>query len=285
MPTALTARLGLCLSLLLGSLLCTSAWAASPCTERQPSLLIPGKISCSSQTTWVDSGALSTRKVIYQVPAGTPPAGGWPVVYFYQGSFFALDSFVYYSNEWAGKLYNEGKTIKTLLEHGYAVIAPSAPADLFWQTNIPGLSGALYETSTDFTFISNLLTGVREGRFGPLNSHRQYATGISSGGYNTSRMAVSFPGQFKALAIHSGSYASCSGPLCVVPDTLPADHPPTTFLHGFVDTVVPWWSMDMYYDRLLQQGIETTRYTEPLGNHEWFAASPGIILAWFNAHP
>lgn len=284
MPSALFTRLGLCISLLLASLVCNANAATSPCSERKPFLLIPGKISCSSQSSWVASGPLSIRKVIYQVPTGTPPAGGWPLVIIYQGSFFALNDFVYSSNAWAGKLYNEGKTIKTLLEHGYAVIAPSAPADLFWQTNIPGLSGALYETSTDFTFITNLLEDVRQGRFGPLNSQRQYATGISSGGYNTSRMAVSFPGQFKALAIQSGSYATCAGPLCVIPE-LPADHPPTTFLHGFIDTIVPWWSMDLYYDRLLQKGIETSRYTEPLGNHEWFTASPAIILAWFNAHP
>jgi len=56
-------------------------------------------------------------------------------------------------------------------------------------------------------------------------------------------------------------------------------------VHGFIDAVVPWWSMDLYYDRLLYQGIETARYTEPLGGHEWFAASPGKILAWFAAHP
>jgi poly(3-hydroxybutyrate) depolymerase len=279
-----TARLTTCLSLLLACMLCSPAWAATPCSERKPFLLIPGKISCSSQSTWVASGALTTRKVIYQVPAGSPPASGWPVVFIYQGSFFALDNFVYYSNAWAGKLYNEGKTIKTLLDNGYAVIAPSAPADLFWQTNIPGLSGSLYQTSSDFTFITHLLEGVRQGRFGPLNANRQYATGISSGGYNTSRMAVSFPGQFKALAIQSGSYATCAGPLCVIP-ALPADHPPTAFMHGFIDSVVPWWSMDLYYDRLLQQGIETSRYTELLGNHEWFAASPAIILAWFNGHP
>ncbi|MBP8185085.1 MAG: plasmid partitioning protein, partial [Pseudomonas sp.] len=142
MPSALFSRLGLCLSLLLASA-AGHAGAASPCSERQPLLLIPGKISCSSQSSWVASGPLSSRKVLYQVPAGTPPAGGWPLVIVYQGSFFALDNFVYYSNEWAGKLYHEGKTIKTLLDHGYAVIAPSAPADLFWQTNIPGLSGAL----------------------------------------------------------------------------------------------------------------------------------------------
>jgi hypothetical protein len=98
-------------------------------------------------------------------------------------------------------------------------------------------------------------------------------------------MAVSFPGQFKALVVHSGSYADCLGPLCSVPQTLPADHPPTYFVHGFVDLVVPWWTMDMYYDRLLYQGIPTGRYTELTGAHEWLDAAPGKVLAWFNAHP
>lgn len=258
------------------------AWADSRCSERSATLLLPAKVSCSYQTTWISSGPLSIRQVIYQTPLGTPPAKGWPVVLIYQGSFFPLDDFTYYSNMPFGGFY-EGKLIQKLLDNGYAVIAPSAPADLFWQTNIPGLAQT-YELSTDYRFIGNVLQAIRQGHFGRLDPSRQYATGISSGGYNTSRMAVSFPGQFKALAIQSASYATCSGPVCVVPE-LPANHPPTTFLHGFVDAVVPWWSMDLYYDRLLYQGIETTRYTDPLGGHEWFSASPRHILAWFNAHP
>ncbi|MDC7826082.1 plasmid partitioning protein [Pseudomonas sp. BLCC-B13] len=275
----IASRTLLCCLLLLCSL---PALADSRCSERPKSLLLPAKISCSHQTTWIDSGVVGARQVIYQTPLGTPPAGGWPVVLVYQGSFFPLDNFTYYSNQPFGGFY-EGKLIRTLLDNGYAVIAPSAPADLFWQTNIPGLAQA-YELSTDYDFLGNVLAAIAAGHFGPLNAQRQYATGISSGGYNTSRMAVSFPGKFRALAIQSGSYATCSGPLCVVPE-LPADHPPTLFVHGFIDAVVPWWSMDLYYDRLLYQGIETARYTEPLGGHEWFAASPGKILAWFAAHP
>lgn len=273
-------RLGLCA--LLASLLCTPAWADSRCSERAKSLLLPAKVSCSFQSTWIDSGLVGQRKVIYQTPLGNPPPGGWPVVLIYQGSFFPLNDFTYYGNYPFGGFY-EGKLVQRLLDHGYAVVAPSAPADLFWQTNIPGLAQA-YELGTDYDFLGKVLDAIAGGRFGPLNSQRQYATGISSGGYNSSRMAVSFPGRFKALAIQSASYATCSGPLCVVP-ALPADHPPTYFLHGFVDLTVPWWSMDLYYDRLLYQGIETARYTEALGGHEWFAASPGKILAWFDAHP
>jgi len=277
------ACLRLPLYLLLAMLCTSSAWAASRCTERSETWWQSGKISCSYQSTWISSGVLSSRKVIYQTPLGTPPAAGWPVVIIYQGSFFPLDDFTYYSDEALGRLYNEGRLIQRLLDNGYAVIAPSAPADLFWQTNIPGLAQA-YDLGTDYQFISNILAGISLGHFGPLDRKRQYATGISSGGYNTSRMAVSFPNQFKALAIQSGSYATCSGPICVVP-SLPSNHPPTTFVHGFLDITVPWWSMDLYYDRLLYQGIETTRYTEPTGAHEWFSASPGHILAWFNAHP
>ncbi|MDH0896483.1 MULTISPECIES: plasmid partitioning protein [unclassified Pseudomonas] len=259
------------------------AMADSRCSERARTLLSPAKVSCPHRTTWIDSGLVGARQVIYQTPLGTPPAAGWPVVLIYQGSFFPLDDFSYTGNLPFGG-FHEGKLVKTLLDNGYAVIAPSAPADLFWQTNIPGLAQA-YELSTDYDFLGNVLGAIASGHFGPLDAQRQYATGISSGGYNSSRMAVSFPGRFKALAIQSGSYATCSGPLCVVPGQLPAGHPPTLFLHGFIDPVVPWWSMDLYYDRLLQQGIETERHTEPLGGHEWFAVSPGKILAWFNAHP
>ena len=277
----LTAR-SLLAGLLLAALLHSPAWADSRCSERSKSWLLPAKVSCSYQSTWIDSGLVGQRKVIYQTPLGSPPAGGWPVVLIYQGSFFPLNDFTYYSDMPFGGFY-EGKLVQRLLDNGYAVVAPSAPADLFWQTNIPGLAQA-YELSSDYDFLGNVLAAIASGHFGPLNGQRQYATGISSGGYNSSRMAVSFPGRFKALAIQSGSYATCSGPLCSVPELL-ADHPPTYFLQGWVDLTVPWWSMDLYYDRLLYQGIETARYTEPLGGHEWFAASPGKILAWFDAHP
>ena len=132
--------------------------------------------------------------------------------------------------------------------------------------------------------MNNLFDAIRDGRFGPINDNKKFATGISSGGYNTSRMAVSYPGEFKALVVQSGSYATCSGPLCIVPSSLPNDHPPTYFLHGFLDLVVPWWSMDLYYDRLRSEGIPTGRYTDYGAEHEWFSASPGKVYSWFNQY-
>jgi len=73
--------------------------------------------------------------------------------------------------------------------------------------------------------------------------------------------------------------------MCTVPEVLPADHPPTLFLHGFIDPVVPWWTMNAYHTRLQAQGIESALYTESLGAHAWFASSPARIVAWFDAHP
>ena len=55
-------------------------------------------MSCTYQSTWLDSGLVGQRKIIYQTPLGTPPAGGWPVVLVYQGSFFPLNDFSYHGN-------------------------------------------------------------------------------------------------------------------------------------------------------------------------------------------
>lgn len=264
-------------------LACGSAHAQYRCTAQPGSGWQPATVTCTHQTAWIDSGVVGQRRVTYQLPLGTPPPQGWPVVLLYQGSFFPLDDFSYASNDPFGG-YHEGRLIQQLLDGGYAVVAPSAPGDLFWQTNLPGFAST-YELGTDYDFLGNVFDAIAAGQFGPLDPLRRYATGISSGGYNTSRMAVSFPGEFRALAVQSGSYATCGGPRCPVPAVLPADHPPTLFLHGFADAVVPWWTMNRYYTRLQDQGIAASLYTEPLGGHAWFESSPARIKAWFDAHP
>ena len=59
--------------------------------------------------------------------------------------------------------------------------------------------------SNDHAFRTpKIFDAIAAGTFGPLNSNRLFATGIER---ITSRMAVSYPGKFKALAIAAGSYA------------------------------------------------------------------------------
>jgi poly(3-hydroxybutyrate) depolymerase len=230
------------------------------------------------------SDSLVNRDVAYQVPLGTPPANGWPVVVFFQGSFVpGVDAF-------SGSVFSPFgvfdlvRTIKALLDDGYAVIAPNAAVDgtTFWQTNIPPFATS-WAGSLDDHLVLNLLTAIESGAFGPIDASRLYAMGISSGGFMTSRMAVSYPGRFRALADHSGSYATCSA-ICFVPTPLPADHPPTLLLHGDLDAIVPSVAVLPYVDALRDEGHEVQLVTDPLAGHRWLRAAAQVIPAWFDAH-
>lgn len=243
------------------------------------------------------SGLQKLRKVRWQVPEGTPPAGGWPVVFYFNGTViagsnatapftststsFGADQAEIALHEYLDNPSGQGRK--------YAVIAPEAPTFLgvqFWDTN----QGSNYTGKNDYCFLPDLFKAVSEGRYGPasqFNMTQRYAVGISSGGYNTSRMAVSFneDSTWRALAIVSGSYATCAGPLCSVPATLPANHPPTKFYHGTADFIVPIGTMRTYFNRLDAQGIEVEKVEHKKGH----MFTPDILgetgaKAWFDRH-
>jgi predicted esterase len=94
-------------------------------------------------------------------------------------------------------------------------------------------------------------------------------------------MALSYPGEFKKLAILSGSWATCAGAACILPESLPEDHPPTLFLHGGLDTTVPLWTMKQYARALEEDGVEVESEVWPLGGHRWFKEEPDKLVSWF----
>lgn len=225
-----------------------------------------------------------TRDVYWQVPLGQPPAGGWPAVVMFQGA--ALPA----SWSWSGTygaaygMYEQTSTIAALLDAGFAVITPEARGEggLYWDTNVDPWDDD-WEASPDHAFMVALFDAMRAGTLGALDSDRWYAAGLSSGGYMTSRMAVSYPGVFRALAIQSGSYATCASSFCSVPE-LPADHPPTLFLHGSWDTIVPQWTMQLYYDDLVELGVPTERVIDAFAAHQWISAAPESVTGWFQQY-
>lgn len=265
------------LLLLIGS---NTSFADSRCTITEATPTATGDITCSYKTKRIRSSFFTKRDVLYETPTGTPPTEGWPVVLMYQGSNYPIEFTRTTDN--AG-IY-EVETIQQLLDHGYAVIVPRPLKELVWMTNALG-PFTPYTATPDYTFLKNIFHAIRKGKFGPINPNRKYATGMSSGGYNVSRMAISFQREFRSLAIHSASYANCLGPLCVVPPILPRNHPPTLFIHGDSDGIVPWFTMDWYYDTLLFNGITTERYTEPDGGHTYFEQTPHLTLDWFERNP
>ncbi|APR85029.1 Dipeptidyl aminopeptidase/acylaminoacyl-peptidase [Minicystis rosea] len=246
----------------------------------------PEEVYCPYEVQSLPGKLGIMRDVMWQVPLGTPPAAGWPVVLLFQGSFYGPP--LMFDGPAGGPhgVYHLALTIKSLLDAGYAVLAPAAHVEggLFWDTNVPPWS-IDWTDAPDNVFMQAIFAAIPTGKMGPLDASRLYATGISSGGYMTSRMAVSYPGKFRALAVHSGSYATCSGPICLLPDTLPSDHPPTLFLHGEIDLVVPINTMKAYATLLQTEGKETRVVTNPTAGHEWLSVGPKEVVAWFDAHP
>jgi dienelactone hydrolase len=237
---------------------------------------------CASRTIEMIGAASDKRRVYWARPTKPAPTSGYPAVILYQGSYFgpATTWNVDVEKSMAFGGYHQVRVVAQLLERGYVVIQPEAQGGTFWSTNI----SAAFASSSDGVFVPTLLAAMEGGTFGTLDDDRLYATGMSSGGYMTSRMAVSFAGRFRALAIHSAAYATCGGPLCSVPSDLPADHPPTLFLHGAADTIVPIATAKDYDSELRATGIETEFIEEPRAGHEWLAVAPDEIATWFDRH-
>lgn len=225
---------------------------------------------------------LGGRDVAYATPAGAPPKDGWPAVVYFQGSFVAGSSAFEAPHDAKFDMYKLTLTMKSLLDRGFAVIAPDADGALFWQTNIPPYSHA-WPGCDDDVYMQSLFADMAAGSFGAIDTAHLHAMGISSGGFMTSRMAVSYAGKFRSLAIHSGSYATC-GKICNVPSPLPADHPPTLFVHGDEDTVVSPSVMEPYLAALVAEGHETKLAKDPKGGHVWLDIAVTAIPAWFDAH-
>ena len=203
----------------------------------------------------------------------------------YQGSFTPSSEFFSASTSDAFGAYDEAQTVSELLAAGFAVVAPDTDGggSTFWDTNVPPWD-ASWSGLPDDVFLQVLFSAMRGGQLGALDMGSLYAMGISSGGYMTSRMAVSYPGEFKALVIESASYATCAGAVCVVP-SLPSNHPPTLFLHGLLDTIVPIATMQEYRTALQGDGVSTCEIIDQLAGHEWIPEAPGPVVAWFQQNP
>lgn len=270
--------------LLLLGLAASGAQAASVCTDTVSGT--SHTLNCPYKSKTVYSAYGIPRIVRYQLPAGTPPVSGWPAVLLFQPSVFPI--FWTAPDSTPAGAYYQVQTIQTLLDAGYAVVEPPtnyARGFQYWDTNTPGMDTSInYTTTDDYGFLNNVFNGVVGGQYGPINGNRLYATGMSSGGYNTSRMAVSFQARFRALAVQSGSYANCLGFYCTIPNPLPANHPPTLFLHGGSDNTVPVSTMEAYYNQLQSQGIDSRKVVAPGLTHEYLPQAPSEILNWFNTH-
>ena len=258
----------------------TAAPPASRCAVGELTL------TCEHHSTTLLTGfsGLLPREVHWQVPLGDPPPAGWPAVILFQGSLFTAELFWVVIDVDVFGFWNQGLLTKALLDGGFAVITPEAHAGggTAWDTNIPPMS-LWWELSEDHQFMLDIFGALDGGGFGPVDPGRLYAAGISSGGYMTSRMDLEYRERFRALAIQSGSYATCGGPVCAIP-ALDAGHLPTLFLHGADDVLVPVWTMEPYHEALAGLGVGTEKMIQEGVGHAWIDPAPEAIAGWFQRY-
>jgi poly(3-hydroxybutyrate) depolymerase len=258
-----------------------------------PSVCIAGysNLDChaTSTTLMVDGSA---REVLWKVPEGTPPAGGWPVVLAFHGTNDPAGKFFYWSwwsaidNLYGG--YYQTKTVQGLLDAGFAVLAPKArvrAGSIYWDTNIPPYA-LDWDSSPDGALVERLFDEIEAGTFGPLDPARKYAMGLSSGGYMSSRLAVTYPGEMRGIALQSASYATCisSLPCDVAAEDLPEEHAATLLMAGYWDAIVPLHTIDEYYYALEDNGTPVELKVVGNAAHQWTSWSPGRVLGWFQTH-
>ena len=244
-------------------------------------------IRCTRHTDTYDSGHgnYESREVHWQVPVGRAPPEGWPAVVLFQGSFYSSEHY------WEGErgspmgLYFRARTLERLLDAGFAVITPEAHwnGTTYWDTNISPWS-TMWESAPDHHFMLDIFEAIERGDFGSIDTERLFAAGISSGGYMTSRMAEAYPGKFEALAVLSASYCWCAGSACTMPAQMPDEHPPTLFVHGRLDTVVPLWTMSLYEDALSDDQVATKVIIDETAGHHWVERAPEAIVNWFDSY-
>lgn len=243
------------------------------------------RVDCTKQTLVLDVAG-SKREVHWQVPQGAAPAGGWPAVLMFQGSLYSAEkTWAAQTTDPYGALH-QTLTVKRLLDSGFAVVTPETANDgnLYWDTNQLAWASN-WEAAPDAKLMTAIFDRIAQGELGGLDASRLYASGISSGGYMTSRMALSYPGRFRALAIVAASWATCGGSWCAMPPSMPADHPPTLFTHGKKDSIVPYSTMTDYEAQLRREGHETKVVSSETAGHEWLPQGPDEITAWFSTHP
>ncbi|HUQ40294.1 MAG TPA: hypothetical protein VM030_09075 [Acidimicrobiales bacterium] len=240
------------------------------------------------------------RTVRWQVPDGTPPAGGWPVAFYFAGtqptdtsSAFSRNYGEAYGVEYEPQILHELLDDPSGTGKRYAVLVADPPATGGWVQAWHTNTVFPYSASCDNQFFPDFFGEIKSGSYGPAsqyNMNRRYAYGISSGGFNSSRMAVTFnsgtgnANTWKALGIVAASYATCAYTCSSVP-TLPTNHPPTKFWHGTNDGTVLISGMRNYYDKLVQGGFTTAKVEHTLG-HQFTSHDLGTtgIKNWFDRY-
>lgn len=258
-----------------------------PWVKYHPLRPVAKALGASDEALYGLENILQARKVKLLKPDKEAPEGGFPVVLMSHGSLAPHQAYRPQEiNVLGGSVelpfggYNEARLVHGLLESGYAVMFLEAELSMVWTTNGP-LVRHLPQLTSDHYFLRKLVQVINNGEIADVNPAMKFALGISSGGYNTSRLAHEFPEEFEAVVIQAAGQMKNLGPIFTATSDVAANHPATLFMHGAMDTIVPINPALEYYNALKAADVESY-FGIFDGGHAWNDEAPSMIANFFN---
>ncbi len=190
-------------------------------------------------------------------------------------------------------LAHENAYIQALTDAGFVVIAPTANrivpfyvglSVLAWEANISPYSNH-FQRGRDYQLTEYLLKNLEDFSDTPVDRENVFLSGFSSGGYMSSRLAQEavIARQIRGIVVHSASYGECLASQCYVPANLPAFHPPTLLVANKDDSIVPFYTVEMYQARLRDNQIPQQAVFSNEGDHAWKKNHGSRVVDWLNA--
>jgi poly(3-hydroxyoctanoate) depolymerase len=184
----------------------------------------------------------------------------------------------------------ENAYIQGLTDAGFVVIAPTSnrivpyyvgPPVLAWEANIFPYA-SYFERGRDYQLIEHLLKNIEDFSDVPVDPKNIFLSGFSSGGYMSSRLAqnADLAKLVRGIVVHSASYGECLASQCYVPPNLPAWHPQTLLVANKDDSVVPFYTVELYQSRLKTNNIPHQTLFSADGDHAWKENHGGKIIEW-----
>jgi poly(3-hydroxybutyrate) depolymerase len=187
-------------------------------------------------------------------------------------------------------LAHENSYIQALTHAGFVVIAPTAnrivpfyvgAPVLAWEANVSPYS-SYFERGRDFQLAEYLLKNLEDFSSVSIDRENIFLSGFSSGGYMSSRLAQEavIARQIRGIVVHSASYGECLASHCYVPTNLPGYHPPTLLVANKDDSIVPFYTVELYQARLRANKIPQQSVFANTGDHAWKKHHGPRVIEW-----
>lgn len=227
------------------------------------------------------------RELLIYRPANSTQAA--PVVIYFHGTNVPVDPHRPENAPYG--LTHENRFIETLVDAGFVVVAPTAnrivpyyvmPSVLAWEANVAPYSNH-FSNSRDYQLVLRLF-GDLETIIDThsIDTENIFLAGFSSGGYMASRVAqeAEMAGLVRGIVLHSSSYGECIASQCSIPKNLPEWHPETLLVANKDDSIVPFYTVELYADRLEKNKIDLDTFFSETGDHAWKKTHPQKITDW-----